>query len=805
MRNRLLIGLLFFSLFGWGQVPDTETFSLQDVVTAVSPSSNDQVACFLEAIPEYYNPTYNNDLYAPISSLLRFRDYGAHNALGFETYVAPDDFDPDAQPVNIYEVFKDYYKVNHDAKWIYSVTDATTKTKPTSGTSYYYGYELGGIEYESPLSLGDSVMWIAGATKKWVITNHTSASSIRADVPGYNTLQNQGAEWLYCGDLIYSVLTSSGSAGNYSDIKYVHIHNLENITEYFYGCHRNAKLEGTLYISPTVTTIEIGGHVPGAFEANVGITNVVFHENITVLGWRTFNSCTGLTALNLPNSLTTISPYCFNNCNGLNGTVTFPTTLTSIGLSAFYGCTKLDILDFSEGLITIGQTAFQNCTDLDCPLTFPSTLTTIGYGAFLGCTGLNCTLTIPSTILTIGEAAFGNTNFTDIDESNTNYLVYDSVLYQLSPDTLALHSVKSATDSLEFLANTELIGDYCCYNNLRTDTLVIPDNVTRVGDYAFNNCDGFNFLDLGSALSNLTLIESGAFYSWQGVYGVTLTVPSSVITVLGNCFAYSNWGGLVLNEGLETIGDQAFGSLLQISTQDLIIPNTVKTIGLSAFFNTPFGGNLTLGNSLTSIGMFAFAGCYITDTLNIPSNVSSIVVGAFRDNNLDSITSDAVKFPVYDNVLYDESVSGQIKAHTGARLHSGTLTFKSGITSILSYCLNNNTGRTGTLGVPYTVTSIEGSSLQGCTGFTSATIGDCTNGSSLATIGEGAFSWCTSIASWEIYDPTAATCATGSFGNYAKPLYVQTDATGYNITPATVAAPWTNTAIFSAVNYTLCP
>ena len=154
MRNRLLIGLLFFSLFGWGQVPDTETFSLQDVVTAVSPSSNDQVACFLEAIPEYYNPTYNNDLYAPISSLLRFRDYGAHNALGFETYVAPDDFDPDAQPVNIYEVFKDYYKVNHDAKWIYSVTDATTKTKPTSGTSYYYGYELGGIEYESPLSLG---------------------------------------------------------------------------------------------------------------------------------------------------------------------------------------------------------------------------------------------------------------------------------------------------------------------------------------------------------------------------------------------------------------------------------------------------------------------------------------------------------------------------------------------------------------------------------------------------------------------------------------------------------------------------
>jgi len=37
----------------------------------------------------------------------------------------------------------------------------------------------------------------------------------------------------------------------------------------------------------------------------------------------------------------------------------------------------------------------------------------------------------------------------------------------------------------------------------------------------------------------------------------------------------------------------------------------------------------------------------------------------------------------------------------------------------------------------------------------------------------------------------------------AKPLRVKSGGTGYNVTPATNAAPWTNTAIFSSVTYDL--
>lgn len=80
MRNRLLIGLLFFSLFGWGQVPDTNTFTLDTVVKVVNPATNDLSACFSAAVKANFDPLYDSIGYAPVNSLLRFRNYQAIEA-----------------------------------------------------------------------------------------------------------------------------------------------------------------------------------------------------------------------------------------------------------------------------------------------------------------------------------------------------------------------------------------------------------------------------------------------------------------------------------------------------------------------------------------------------------------------------------------------------------------------------------------------------------------------------------------------------------------------------------------------------
>lgn len=77
MKSKLIGLFIMISLIGFGQsVPNTTTFTLQNVVDAVNPTTDDLQDCFNDAISTYFNPTYSGSK----NSLLNFRDYGIHNA-----------------------------------------------------------------------------------------------------------------------------------------------------------------------------------------------------------------------------------------------------------------------------------------------------------------------------------------------------------------------------------------------------------------------------------------------------------------------------------------------------------------------------------------------------------------------------------------------------------------------------------------------------------------------------------------------------------------------------------------------------
>ena len=61
-------------------VPDTDTFSLQDVVNEINPTTDDLQDCINDAIASKYDPTYYT---APATSLLEFRNYGAATLTSF--------------------------------------------------------------------------------------------------------------------------------------------------------------------------------------------------------------------------------------------------------------------------------------------------------------------------------------------------------------------------------------------------------------------------------------------------------------------------------------------------------------------------------------------------------------------------------------------------------------------------------------------------------------------------------------------------------------------------------------------------
>lgn len=91
---------------------------------------------------------------------------------------------------------------------------------------------------------------------------------------------------------------------------------------------------------------------------------------------------------------------------------------------------------------------------------------------------------------------------------------------------------------------------------------------------------------------------------------------------------------LVLNEGMENIGDYAFYGCTYIIKDTLTIPDSVKTIGSYAFYScTNLCGDLILPEFLELIGPYAFAGCtgFTPTQLNIPESVLRIGMRAFNN------------------------------------------------------------------------------------------------------------------------------------------------------------------------------
>ena len=213
-----------------------------------------------------------------------------------------------------------------------------------------------------------------------------------------------------------------------------------------------------------------------------------------------------------------------------------------------------------------------------------------------------------------------------------------------------------------------------------TGDLIIPNSVTEIGNEAFNGCKGFNgTLTLSN---NLKVIGESAFSGCSGFTG-DLTIPNSV-TIIGS-YAFSGCSGF---------------------TGDLIIPNSVTTIGISAFYKcTGFKGKLTIPNSVTTIGKMAFYECSgFTGDLTIPNSVTTIETSTF------------------------ENCTG----------FKGKLTIPNSVTTIGEHAFDECSGFTGNLTIPNSVTTIGFSAFRGCSGFT----GNLTIPNSVTTIGYLAFGAC---------------------------------------------------------------
>mgnify|MGYP004690690579 FL=1 len=180
------------------------------------------------------------------------------------------------------------------------------------------------------------------------------------------------------------------------------------------------------------------------------------------------------------------------------------------------------------------------------------------------------------------------------------------------------------------------------------------------------------------------------------------------------------------------IPKQAFCNCKNL-TGDLVIPNSVKEIGILAFADcTGLNGTLTLSNKLEKILGSAFYNSGFTGTLKLPSSLTEIGISAFLNckyftslelsNALSVIPGSAFKGCVglSGSLVIPNSVTeiGE-NAFSGCTGFNGSLKLSSKLGKIGQYAFYNCTGFTGSLKLPSSLTEIGFSAFFGCKNFTS--------------------------------------------------------------------------------------
>ena len=497
------------------------------------------------------------------------------------------------------------------------------------------------------------------------------------------------------------------------------------------------------------------------------ITDLVIPEGVTEIKNNAFAGG-AFTSVTIPEGVTRIGDYAFCDCHSLNTPLVLPNSLTTVDYQAFYYCLALPEVYFGDSIASIGDYAFNHCPLTEVHITnlagwcgvefryeppqqiarhlylgdeeiidlvIPEGVESISRKAFNNCLSFK-SITVPTSLTTLGTDVFDNStnverlywnavnchtngaleagNITEVTFGDQVEYIPMALLKNAKITSLAVPPSVREIGSNAFEGCTRLtdvsmgdsllvLGAYAFKNCSALTTLDIPDAVTTVGEKAFQYCSKLNTLTIGRGVKvingyategctnlkkiNYNAIDANLYYYYPTVME-ELTIGEGVRTIPEDLAYSSKIKSVTMPNSVTSIGEWAFYRCHELKTVNL--SDSLRSIASCAFAQCEKIESITLPKTLTSLSGAAFNGCSGLKTVNLPPELTSIEYALFGNcSSLTGVTIPSKVRSIGDEAFYKCSALKYVTLPDSlTRIGTSAFHYCSGLENIISY-INN--------------------------------------------------------------------------------------------------------------------